>query len=95
VLNKAPRLIAFDAVNSGIPLVIKDTSLYLRFLLMVNSTAMDFREFVEDYWRIEQRSTSLSNYDKTRLIEIIKFLTNSLTGIFIGNLVGMNTKMTG
>lgn len=35
---------------------------------------MDFSEFIEDSWRIEQRSTSLSNFDKTRLIEIIKFM---------------------
>lgn len=78
VLNKVPSLIAFDAVHTGIPLVIKDPSLYLRFLLMINSAAMDFREFIEDYWRIEQRSTSLSNFDKTRLIEIIKFMTNEV-----------------
>ena len=51
-------------------------SLYLRFLLFISSAAMDFKEFVDDYWKIEQRSTSLSDFDKTRLIEIIKFLTN-------------------
>ena len=39
---------------------------------------MDFKEFVDDYWKIEQRSTSLSDFDKTRLIEIIKFLTNEI-----------------
>lgn len=78
VLNKAPCLIAFDAVHTGIPLVIKDHLLYLRFLSLINSAAIDFREFIEDYWRIEQRSTSLSNFDKTRLIEIVKFLTNEI-----------------
>lgn len=78
VLNKAPCLVAFDAVHRGIPLVIKDHSLYLRFLLIINSAAIDFGEFVKDYWQIEQRSTSLSNFDKTRLIEIIKFLTNEI-----------------
>lgn len=78
VLNKAPCLIAFDAVHTGIQLVVKDYSLYLRFLLLISSAAMDFREFVEDYWQIEQRSTSLSNFDKTRLIEIVKFMTNEI-----------------
>ncbi|MCC7212310.1 MAG: DUF86 domain-containing protein [Candidatus Brocadia sp.] len=78
VLNKAPCLVAFDAVHTGIPLVIKDHSLYLRFLLTINSAAIDFKEFVKDYWQIEQRSTSLSDFDKTRLIEIIKFLTNEI-----------------
>lgn len=78
VLNKAPSLIAFDALRTGIPLVIKDGLLYLRFLLFISSAAMDFKEFIEDYWQIEQRSTSLSDFDKTRLIEIIKFLTNEI-----------------
>ncbi len=67
VLNKAPSLIAFDALRTGIPLVIKDGSLYLRFLLFISSAAMDFKEFIEDYWQIEQRSTSLSDFDKTSL----------------------------
>jgi len=78
VLNKAPCLIAFDALRSGMPLVIKDGLLYVRFFLFISSAAMDFKEFVEDYWQIEQRSTSLSEFDKTRLIEIIKFLTNEI-----------------
>ena len=78
VLNKASSLIAFDVLHTGTPLVIKDYSLYLKFLLFISSAAMDFREFIEDYWQIEQRSTSLSDFDKTRLIEIIKFLTNEL-----------------
>ena len=67
VLNKAPSLIAFDALSTAIPLVIKDGMLYLRFLLFISSAAMDFKEFIEDYWQIEQRSTSLSDFDKTSL----------------------------
>ncbi len=62
ILNKAPSLIAFDVLRTGIPLVIKDGLLYLRFLLFISSAAMDYKEFVEDYWQIEQRSTSLSNH---------------------------------
>lgn len=34
----------------------------LRFLLFISSAAMDFKEFIEDYWQIEQRSTSLSDH---------------------------------
>ncbi len=78
VLNKAPCLVAYDAIQTGIPLVIKDHVLYSRFLLHINSVAIDFSGFIEDYWQIEQRSTSLSNFDKTRLIEIVKFLTNEI-----------------
>jgi predicted nucleotidyltransferase len=65
VLNKAPSLIAFDALRTGIPLVIKDGMLYLRFLLFISSAAMDYKEFIEDYWQIEQRSTSLEVIPKS------------------------------
>ncbi|MBI2470624.1 MAG: nucleotidyltransferase domain-containing protein [Planctomycetes bacterium] len=58
VLNKAPSLIAFEVLHTGVPLVIKDGLLYSRFLLFISSAAMDFKEFIEDYWQVEQRSTS-------------------------------------
>lgn len=43
VLNKAPSLIAFDVLRTGIPLIIKDRSLYLRFLLLISSSDRDAR----------------------------------------------------
>lgn len=79
ILNKAPALLAFDVFRTGKPVVIKDRSLYLRLFLLVSSAAMDFGDFIKDYWEIEQRSASLNEFDKIRLIEIIKFLSNELT----------------
>jgi uncharacterized protein (DUF2344 family) len=53
VLNRARSCIANSAIN-GIPIVIKDRGLYLDFMLRVTTEAEDFRETVEDYWRIKQ-----------------------------------------
>jgi predicted nucleotidyltransferase len=53
VLNRARCCIASSAIN-GIPIIIKDRGLYLDFMLRVTAEAEDFRETVEDYWRIKQ-----------------------------------------
>lgn len=78
VLNRAPATIAFAAIQSGRPLAIKDHSLYLRFLLAVSSAAEYFLDFTRDFWAIKQRSASLNEIDKERLIRIVDFLEMEL-----------------
>lgn len=53
VLNRARSSIASSAIN-GVPIVIKDRGLYLDFMLRVTAEAEDYREMVEDYWKIKQ-----------------------------------------
>lgn len=53
VLNRARSSIASSAIH-GTPIVIKDRGLYLDFMLRVTAEAEDYREMVEDYWRIKQ-----------------------------------------
>lgn len=53
VLNRAASSIA-DSAISGVPIIIKDRSLYLDFMLRVTSEAIDFREFVKDYWILKE-----------------------------------------
>lgn len=53
ILNRARSTIAQSAIN-GIPIIIKDRGLYLDFMLRVTSEAEDFRDTLEDYWRIKQ-----------------------------------------
>lgn len=53
VLNRARSSIAASAIN-GIPIIIRDWGLYLDFMLRVTIEAEDFRETIEDYWRIKQ-----------------------------------------
>ncbi|MFA4874775.1 MAG: nucleotidyltransferase domain-containing protein [bacterium] len=54
VLNRAFPQIA-DSALKGIPIIIKDRNIYLRFLIRTISEAIDYRAFVESYWRIKQR----------------------------------------
>lgn len=53
VLNRAFPLIA-DKALKGIPIIIKDKSVYLGFLLSTISEAIDYRTFLESYWRLKQ-----------------------------------------
>lgn len=53
VLNRAASSIA-DSAISAVPIVIKDRGLYLDFMIRVTSEAIDFREFVEEYWRLKE-----------------------------------------
>lgn len=53
VLNKAASVIAESAI-SGIPLVIKDRGLYIDFMLKVTTEAIDFRDFIGDYWKLKE-----------------------------------------
>lgn len=78
VLNRAPSTLASSVIQEGEPIVIKDRSLYLRFLLTVSSTAEHFREFVDDFWEIKEKMKSLSAADREHLIRIVDFLESEL-----------------
>lgn len=54
VLNRAPATVA-DSALRGIPLVIKNRNIYISFLLRVTSEAIDFREWVDMYWRLKEK----------------------------------------
>lgn len=53
VLNRAAPTVAESAVK-GIPVALKDRSLYLSFLIRITSEAEDFREWVEDFRRLKE-----------------------------------------
>ena len=74
VLNRVRPTVAFEILKTGMPLIIKDRKLYLEFYLTVSREAEDFREFIKDYWVTYQRSKSLSEEDKAKLIERTQFL---------------------
>ncbi|MBI5787236.1 MAG: nucleotidyltransferase domain-containing protein [Candidatus Schekmanbacteria bacterium] len=56
VLNRAFSTVAFEVLRTGVPIIIKDRRLYLRFFSRVSFEAMDFMEMADDYWAIEERS---------------------------------------
>ncbi len=78
VLNRAPSTLASTIIQEGIPIIIKNHSLYWRYYLIVSSEATAFRDFMEDFWRIKQRSGSLSEIDRERLLRIVDFLEEEL-----------------
>ena len=78
VLNRAASSIAFNVLQTGIPILIKDRFLYLRFFLTISSAAIDFREFIRDYRLIRDRSFSLTEEDKVRLEDLIDFLKEEI-----------------
>lgn len=59
VLNRAPATVA-DSALKGIPILIKNHEVYMDFLLRITSEAVDFREWVNDYWRLKEKR-SLGN----------------------------------
>lgn len=74
VLNRAVPTVAFEILKTGVPLLIRDRKTYLGFYLIVSQEAEDFRDFIKDYWLIYERSKSLSEEDRVKLIERIQFL---------------------
>lgn len=78
VLNRAPSRVAFDILRTGIPLVIKDKSLYWRFFLLISSAAIEFQEFVNDFRIIRDRSRSLGEQDRTRLDGLLDYLDEEI-----------------
>ena len=78
VLNRAPATLAFSVIAEGIPVIIKDRDLYLRFYLKISSEAEDFRNFTKDFWEIKERSQSLSDNERNRLLRLIDFLNTEL-----------------
>lgn len=81
VLNRAPSTVAFSVLQNGVPLAIKDRSLYWRFFLLISSTAEDFRAFARDFWESKQRSRSMSEIDRDRLVRILDFLESELADL--------------
>lgn len=78
VLNRVSSTLAFSVIREGIPVIIKNRSLYMRFFLVISSAAEYFREFIADFWVIKQRSMSLAEDDKERLVRIADFLETEI-----------------
>ena len=81
ILNRAAPALVFSVLNRGLPLIIKDRTLYLRLLSKTHYEAVDFWQFTRDFLRIRERSRSLSAEDKSGLIRHLIFLENELQDI--------------
>jgi len=79
VLNRAPSNIAASVVSEGSPIVIKDRKVFLDFVLLTMRQSEDYANFVDTYYEISQRSTSLSPRDKEKLKKIMDFLEQEIS----------------
>ncbi len=66
------------ALLNGIPLLVRDRSLYTRYFLAATTVAMEFLEYEKDYRMVRSRSSSLSELDCSRLARIIDFVRDEL-----------------
>lgn len=81
VLNRARPVLVYNVLRSGNPLIIKDRKLYLDLLCKTSYDAMDWWDFVDDFWRIREKSKSLLPEDKTRIEERLVFLEEQFEDI--------------
>lgn len=78
ILNRAPASITWPAIRTGVPLAIKDRRTFLRFMLLVSREANDWYRTSREYYRIFERSASLSEEDREHLQRAVEFLEEEL-----------------
>jgi uncharacterized protein YutE (UPF0331/DUF86 family)/predicted nucleotidyltransferase len=81
VLNRAKPDLVFSVLNSGMSLVIKDRKLYLDLLCKTHYEAVDWWQFVFDFWKIKEKAKSLSIEAKKNIIERLDFLVEHFKDI--------------
>ena len=91
VLNRAKPSLVFSVLNKGTLLTIKNHTLYLQLLIKTHYEAVDFWNFVYDFWNIRERSHSLSAEDRATLIEHLVFLENEWKDLDIFKHMDWNT----
>jgi len=53
VLNRAPATMVDTVLRGGKVLFIRDRNIYLDLLLIVSREAEDYRDFIEEFWKIK------------------------------------------
>jgi len=74
VLNRVRPSLVYHVLRVGIPLVMKDKGLYLDLLCKTSYEAMDWWDFVNDFWEIGEKSCSLTKESKVCLTRNLRFL---------------------
>src|SRR5208337_1971230 len=78
ILNRAPATLASAVVEQGLLLANKNPALGRRLALAFGSAAEDFRALSREFREIKQRSRSLNEIDRDRLVRAIDFLEAEL-----------------
>jgi len=78
VLNRAPSTLFYSVLNTGQKIFARDERLLQRLYLALGPAAEDFREFVNDFVKIKERSNSLSEVDRERILRAASFLDQEI-----------------
>ncbi|MEK7586326.1 MAG: HepT-like ribonuclease domain-containing protein [Patescibacteria group bacterium] len=81
VLNRAPATIAFAVLHEGQLLSLNYPSLWTGFYLTISEVAESFRAFSFNFMQIRERSHSLSEIDRNRLVRLLTFLDHELADV--------------
>lgn len=79
VLNRAPAVLAWTILRTGLPLVIKSRLEYLRLLKKTGHEANAWYRTARRYHQIFERSSSLSEEDRNMLRRTIQFLVQEVS----------------
>ncbi len=78
ILNRASSTLADSIVRDGKVLIMKDPKYFARFSNVISEAADYYRDFMDDFVKIKERSNSLSLTDKERLIKTTEFLEQEI-----------------
>lgn len=81
VLNRARTSLVYNVLRMGKPLIIRDRKLYLDLLCKVSYEAVDWWDFVYDFWKISEKAKSLLPEERARVLEYLRFLENEFSEI--------------
>lgn len=76
VLNRARPDLVYTVLKTGIPLIIGDKKLFFDLLCKTSYEAIDWWNFVFDYWKIGEKTKSLIPEAKAKILERVRFLEN-------------------
>jgi uncharacterized protein YutE (UPF0331/DUF86 family)/predicted nucleotidyltransferase len=80
-LNRVRAALVYNVLRVGTSLVIKDRRLYLELLCKVSYEAVEWWEFVSDFWNISQKAKSLPPEERARVLEYLRFLENEFSEV--------------
>lgn len=79
ILNRASPPLVYDVLRKGLPIVVKDRGLYLDLLSKTSYEAIDWWEFVKEYYEIGERAKSIPPAERSRLLRYLRFLENEFS----------------
>ncbi|MCR4440311.1 MAG: DUF86 domain-containing protein [bacterium] len=81
ILNRACPTLVYNVLRTGHPLLIRDRRLFLDLLCKVSYEAVDWWDFVSDFYQIAERARSLPPEERARVLQYLRFLENEFSEI--------------